>query len=679
MRSLIFNRWGAKLGIALSVAAFSFIYASLWGFVGRFPAESVAVSQANAMSLHALCYNPQDTQRNISVAPVAFGHSGAGVLSIPVQRTPTSGGQLGQIAGSRALFYSVFNNTIYVINKLDPADVSNLANLVYWGILSPTDVSRVKRAAASFTPNCSVPLTDLGVTEMYWATKGTAVIHHWGYLYDSSFSDGKPIHAQYGFLVSRTARAIADALGMPGPTGFVRVAWAVYWFIGVVYILAFLYVFRANIAIASVGLAWQIAAFASVDAFSVLLAPGYHWSRELVMILPPVLLELIPAISGQRDRRIVGVTIASLFFAAIGYALDPTFTLVAVASLALALVAYRWRDLRNSFIARPVLAAAAPLVIALAVLALLATDASNIAYVSANVSEYASSALADSARTSRLVFNLIAAAIAISLTAWRRVPLIAGYFGILSVIVYAFYVITPDNFHFAKYVEYVVPLYVALGIALHGGTVTFSRFVPGRHLWLSPASRLFATTLILVTLFLLSRSVQEITALPDSWALRTVDSEGIPYFTSRAVTINGRLLNADVNDETVARLRSFPVLQATRYVISPLDKYLLFLYDVHNGFDSVDATAWMDSDSKLSEVEGAIIGRHATATIDAQVFRVNPTAALLSTNPVLGTVNMPSVFNVKSRIRINELAAFLASRCALSAVGSSRSWYIARC
>jgi len=665
-RAIVFA--GTIFAIALDLLGFSYIYSTLWNNVGKFPAESFAVSRADARSVRALCFDSKNLSRNIATSP--HFPKGPRAIAIPIRRKPDSAGQLGQLGPSSSLFYSAGNQTIYAIDDLDEADVTHLDDLTFWGIVDAKDVARVL-SEPSFAPTCTAPVSDEGITEAYWATKGTFVLHHWAYLYDAAVSDRKPVHAQYGYFVSRLSHRIQVALDALGPTPFVRVAWVMYWFLGICYCVAFLIVFRSSLPIAAIGLAWQIGLFASIGAFTIVLAPGYHWTRELVMILPPLLFSCNGISQYRNPRTYARITILGLVAIALGYLLDPSVAIVATACSALAILATYWRAIGRAIGARLPLAIAFGFAALATIVGVLIVDASNLAYIVSHTMGFAASAFADPARNRILVLNVFVALVGIVLCVCRKAPITAAYFAFISIVTYEFYIITPDSFHFAKYVEYTVPLYVLLASLL---LAYLPRFVPPAR-WRS----LETAGAVVFTVYILATPLAALSQLPETWQLRMVDSVGIPYFKSTPLTINNRLIDANLNSETVTRLRAFPVNIASDFIVSPLDKYLLMLYDQHNGYPSVDATAWLDNDTAILTMEGAIASRHKTALIDSEILAVNPLAADLSSNPTIGSANSQSVLNVKSRIRMNELASYLFDHCSVTPADSRRLWYVARC
>jgi hypothetical protein len=664
VRKSKFPHYSSSIVFVFAIGSIVLIYATLWNFVGRFPAESMQVSRDDARSVHALCYDKNDKRQVISIADPA--RRGSAQLSLPIEKQPSSAGQLGQIAGSRALSYSVFNKTIYIINSLDPDDVTHLNDLAFWGILDPSKVANVIAQAGSFSPPCRAPPTDEGVTEYYWATKGTAVLHHWAFLYDATVSDGKPVHAQYGYLVAKLAQYFARSYE-PGPTGFVRCAWILFCLLGVVYSFAFLTIFRRNFAIAVLGLSWQIALYASVGAFSLLLAPGYHWSRELVVVMPALFLV---AVERRNGKSRIGVYIAlALLLFVLAVALDPTFAIVSLFCLGLAFATTYWRTIRSTARARPALFVAVLIAVLGVLVAGLIADASNIVYIASMTSNFLAAALAERSRDVTLTFNLLCAALVIGLCAWRRLSTTAAYFGFISIVSYEYFVITPDQFHWQKYQEFVVPIFVALLIAAYSWLASWNYFAKGK--------RFVDGAILLTAIFLLLASYRSVTEMPPNWELRVYDSVGAPYFSSVPVEINGRMIDANINQDTIDRLKTFPAAEPKNLIVSPLDKYILFLYDQHNGFPVIDETAWMDNDSKLANMETFVADRHAVVVIDTQEFEVNPTAGLLSTNPVMGAANSQSILSMNSRIRMSEFAAFLAAHCTLQSTVSS--WQTLHC
>ena len=610
-----------------------------------------------------MCYAPSPI-RAISFAPAPYGQPGAGVVALTVDQ-PLKSSDLNALSTSQSLFYSDIDRKVYMIDQLKPDDERELKFLAFYHNLDRSDVARAIRLRKG--ASCQVPASDRGITEAYWAGKGTAVLHHWSYLYDSSFSDGRPVHAQYGSLVSRVSRAIATSAHMAGPTGFVRTAWLVYLAVGCLYLAFYFSVFRGNLLIAAVGAAWQFSTFASIGLFSIILAPGYHWSRELAMILAPVCIALW---SRSGIGRLAMSIVLVLGMAGLGYALDPTFVLIAAACVVVSYVIYYQTEIRSWFSRKPLQASLGVFAIVLVVGAVGYADLSNLSYVFANIMSFASTALNQPSRMTALYTNVGVAALGLILASRKWVSPIVAYFCVLSVIVYAFFLITPDEFHFAKYVEYVVPMYVALFISAD----TYLR----THGWYAKLNVVVRPALMISTVILLVRGLQLATASPPYYQLRMVDSLGSPYFASRQVQINGRLIDANINEATVARLEAFPSSEPAAYLISPLDKYVEMLYDRHNGFDSVDFTAWLDNDGKMRSVAEKIMRKHASVVIDSQAITAHPDAGISDSNRILGTVNFPSVLNVESRIREAELTAILIAACRVS-TPIDAFWLVVRC
>lgn len=75
----------------------------------------------------------------------------------------------------------------------------------------------------------------------------------------------------------------------PGPTAFVKVAWILFGIIGVAYILLLHLLFPENPFIVTIALLFKIFLFLSLGQFYMLLAPGYHWFRDIIIILIPYL------------------------------------------------------------------------------------------------------------------------------------------------------------------------------------------------------------------------------------------------------------------------------------------------------------------------------------------------------------------------------------------------------
>jgi hypothetical protein len=484
-------------------------------------------------------------------------------------------------------------------------------------------------------------------------------------LYDAAVFDGKPVHAQYGTLVSVLAKWVLSALNSVGPTNFVRLAWWLFCIVGIMEMLLLYAIFRSMPPIGAVAVAAQTLAFTSLGTFSILLAPGYHFTRELVMLLPPLVIMLRHRYSENRLAQ-VAVTIAAI---ALSYTLDPTYALFAFASMTLALLVVK-REVLMQWGSINKRAAVTLVALSLALIAtLIIVDRSNLQYILTEALAFGRDLFWNSQRNYVIFFNFSVAFLVLAIAWSRRAATTTVYFALISVVVFLYYAITPDDFHYGKYVAYTIPFYASLGAAVYGPISNF--------LGITKTAIIDKLVLGLSAIFLIA-SLSNLASLPKFWQLRIFDSENRAYFVSRQAVINGRLLEANVNDNTIEKLRTFPKNLQYSFIVSPLDKYILFLYDRHNGFDSVDFEATMASDAALEKAEEQVTAPHQTTILDKSVLIVNPLSGILSNHPTLGAANDQSVLSIAEQIRYSELAARLLEKCG-SQIIDGGDWIYIKC
>lgn len=675
---------------ALSIVACAFFlypYFALYNFVGRFPAESPTVARPTASALHAICYPSVGPDRKIAMlTPEGAAADG---LSLALKKNLTAKEQV-DVGRSRDLYYSRLYQRLYAIDFLGEDDAAFLNRLAAARSAAPAGVAAFIAQAKSFAKPCNIPIVDSGITEAYWSTKGTNILHHWAYLYDSSVRDGRPVHGQYGYLVSSLARWMSD-VSEPGPTGFVRTAWVVYAILGVVFIALFFYIFRAHASMAFAAVCWKVLVFITLTPFSILLAPGYHWARELALILP-VFLFVLSARRLQRGRpaRLTGWIVFNAALVVTAYVLDPTFCILGIAGLLVATLITAHREIVAYVLARKKLAA---IVITAAIASLLlsvATDLSNLHYIASSLLTAGSFFSLSRLYLSIIEFNFVLAIIVVVMSWKGYLGTPAAYFAIISFPLAGYYMITPDDFHFRAYLGYLIPLYASVAVAIasaltYDNKEALSSLIDGfirSHVMASARGRILMRYCLQVIFFLvailcIAFGLRDVSQQPWAWQLRISDSARKPFFASAPFIINGKYINADLSDATVRHLRNFPRVRDFRYLISPIDKYLLMLYNVHNGFNSADFVSSMDTYEKLHSIEANIVSSGGVVVIDMESLEVDPSAAILSNNRVMGNINEMSALNVQSRLRVAELASFVISRCKRESASSR--WLIVRC
>ena len=669
---------GLSFSVSPSVAALSaallFLipYFRYHPYVGHFPAEAVdprfvapGSSLLNALCIEASAADPAKRDSKAAVAPPVV------TLSKPLGLQDRKA-----VAALPSVYYSHERAELIAIDRLKDADQRALQRLADKERLSPEAVRRLAADAETYYKDCA-PSSGQGSFEGYWAAKGTSVLHHWAHLYDGAFSDGKPAHAQYGFLVPRVANWILMRTDRLGPTHFVQTAWVLFAVIGCIYILLFAYLFRSHPALCFLALLYKVHLFVKLGAFGLLLAPGYHWTRDLVLLLPAALMQFYTASpSGHWIRRprtlaaTVGLTATFL------YLLDPLFALVAAFSGCTAYAILRARE--GSSWPRFSRRALAGVVLTMALVALfvIATRYSHLVYVVRNLVLGDQTGIQFHPKHVTIIGSIVLLAIATLALSFRRdATMPRTYLSMVAVITPVYYFITPDDPHYYKYLEYNIPFLVSLAAA---AAIAVRRFTPSWPTVNSIAKRIAAPLLLAaLTAFALVRLAANIKESD----LSIQDADGAIFFRTEPHRINGRLIDANMSEELVRHLQAFPGDARFDFLISGFDKYVIFLFDRKNGFDAPDFLAWLDSDERLAQVQQTIFNASAPVSIllDASIYRVDLRQGILSGHRALGHTTQVSKLNTKARLRALQLAEAIAARCRQTSAYGPDHWLAFEC
>ncbi|MGA7802126.1 MAG: hypothetical protein WCC36_15080, partial [Gammaproteobacteria bacterium] len=154
-----------------------------------------------------------------------------------------------------------------------------------------------------------------------------------------------------------------------------------------------------------------------------------------------------------------------------------------------------------------------------------------------------------------------------------------------------------------------------------------------------------------------------------------------PYFRAKDYSINNRLIRADMSKSLAEHLRRFPKQQHFKYIVSPYDKYVTFLYDRENGFDSPDLVAWLDSSEKVVEAIHMIMQSKTPADvlIDPAITYVDTRIGIKESHAVLGALDMGSKLNIKGRLRAAEVGRALLKGCRRVDDLKGEDWIHLRC
>jgi hypothetical protein len=654
------------VGLTGIVVLFLSPYVTLLPFVGSFPAEDVRESLPGSYFAETLCLPERGvpgTHPGSALTPPA--------LKMEQGLAPMPGGLFEK---SSSLYFSERSGEVLALDQVDEGDENKL-----WMLETQRSVSRARltsflEESDRYYPECAVPSIDRGLTEGYWATKGASVLHHWVHLYEGGLPGGA--HAQYGYAIPWSVREILQRSASLGPTTFVRLSWFVFAACGLAYIAIFLYLFRGHPRLALAALLLKVFFFTRIGPFAILLAPGFHWFRELVLVAVPAIL-----LSGASSWSAVGPRRAWPRLVAAGAALllcalvEPTFFLVAVFC---AVVAVLWgnypaiadRVTANRRFFLPLL-----VILAAATIAVLAPQHSKLAYIAQKLR--GDDLVVPTAKYASRTLVICAAALGFLLVLRGRPRnVLHGYFALVALFASLYYFVTPDVFHFYKFAEYAVPFGVALAVFVvdrYGAWVRSHVAVP--RWWLSGAT---AIGFVVVA----ALAAGHLRARPAEPERRIKDSFGVPYFQAASYTINGRVIRANMSERLAEHLRAFPAATRFDFMLSPFDKYVTFLYDRTNGFSAPDLIGWLDSSDKLERASRLTAGsdRPILVLLDEAILDVDPRLGIHEAHPTLGPLHLASKLNLKSRLRASDLAVELMARCEVDEnPGAKSGWRLLRC
>jgi hypothetical protein len=579
-------------------------------------------------------------------------------ISLALNRRP-SALEIGDIQASSSLLYSKTDRRIFIADTPSPQDRALLEAFSRDHLTNPKASAQFINKASRLPFACQDSQGDTNITDGYWATKGTGIIHHWVHLYESSFSDGKNVRHQYGTLIPRVARAFMLALPNGGPTSFAQIAWVLFAAAAVLYTLLVFRIFAATPITAALLILTKSAVFTSIAPFILLLAPGFHWYRELTIVIMAYASLLTRDYRGKASPGENACNAGILLGAAvICYALDPSFATIAISAYFLALIPAQVIGSDRLRIS--------PFVRSIAIgtgLALLsATTISNFQllkyiFTTATTLDYGLYHFDSSQLLSVSCIIILSTTFALR-SFFKPQPFLLTYFSIATAGAELYYFVTPDNFHFTKSIEYAIPFFFLLASSI--------RF------------RSLASILALIILF--SINIKHLDAQPTQWELRIKTVKGVSVFSSaHTVTIHQRTMIAEIDPSLHQHLNAYPNQWRYDYLVSPVDKYITFLYDKHNGFEDPDFVSWLDSDIRFNAISAILLhgGHHARVLLDDTSLDPAPDAAISSQHTVLGSNYLASQLNLKSRMRLYDLYRTIRAECA--SISTQADWRLVEC
>ncbi|NQW45476.1 MAG: hypothetical protein HQ462_08740, partial [Deltaproteobacteria bacterium] len=549
-------------------------------------------------------------------------------------------------------------NQLLTMNKMyNFADYDKLLNLKKW-------------ADKKYLP-CHFVVSDVGVSELYWAAKGTAVLHHWVHLYDGLLGG----RAQYGYLVPYLADSISRLYDNQGPTSFVRLAWMIYFCISILYSLFLFLIFKKRPLFAFVMVLITLYMYTKMGQFILLLAPGFHLQRATILLAVGLIWGKLYVTDLKRFSNVIFI----LLLLILCYLVDPAFALIgyaaAMTSLILMKKAYWWRTIferRRNIILMSLVG-----VIGFGCILLFS---SSMLYIQDKLFNGEPGlfkfTLVDYVREFCL-FGVVA--VYTWVYRYTGSP-IAIYSVIVAFFVSFYYLITPDSFHFKYQIICSVPF---LGWVL----ISFTDYVH-RFSTLNPGARIFGYRICSTDKFpnfskigvgfsitsLIVAIIYNVISVPNEFHLRTNYIDSSYLSSTKILNINGKKIDADLSDKAQRILNSYPI-GYKGITVSELDKYIEFIYGIKNGFDSPDLVSWIDSDKKLNALLRNTRG--FIFIIDKEASYINLSKQLLYSHPILGSMAIASKIKTSGLIRVRDFTTHIEGMC--SKIYFNTYWNVFQC
>lgn len=677
----IFPYRGNILAIIFLLITFTFPYVLLYPHVGSFPSEGLSEGADGSYYKYNFCLNKFKSIDKISDGKLSFNNeiNGTPKLNISFDNNDKI---YKKFDSSQSLYLNSLGNQILALDVISESDKKLLFMLQQDNSFSIESMNNFIRAASKFYLACNPLITDRGVTEGYWAAKGTSVLHHWVHLYESTLAGGKGL-AQYGYTIPLSVKFVLQKTNNLGPTNFVKSTWIIFYLCGLTYISIFLYIFRKTPHVAIIGLIFKIFLFTKLGYFAQLIAPGFHWLRELLLIIVPtvfLVLNLPSRVIGN-NNFIPKKLILFLFFAIFIYFVDPIFCTISFTSLLITLFLLNNRIICKFYCDNKIRFYSVLFFLVISGGILFYFQRSKINYIFDKLLNLGGGLIPFDRFGSSVVIVVCLVAILslLFLSSFKKnSAFLLSYFSITTLFVSFYYFITPDVFHFIKFLEYAIPFFLFFVISSFG----FHRYI-NKFIFYSKNNilRNKVTFFVSFLFFLFLSPSNYFNDSKGSSELKVFDSLGNFYFSSTEHLINKRLIKANISPDLVNHLSLSFDLTNVDYIISPYDKYLTFLYDKRNGFPSPDFVAWLDSKEKYDLVKSHFNkpSKITLVLVDEEIFNVNLRLGMKSHDAMWHSLHMASKLNLKGRIRAYELSKNILNDCAIKSYDSKIKWFLFEC
>jgi hypothetical protein len=677
MNNQIFKKFNSKFikySIALAAITILFLvpYVKFFPYVGSFPSENLSDALPGSHFSNTLCISDTILNQSTSTQQAKIVNSKLLTDAPALKILRPTDFQADIFENSNSIYYLGNREAIIALDIVDTADINMLKAQALQGVFSPRDLEIFLGDATAYYAPCNAPRVDTGVAEGYWASKGASVLHHWAHLYESNLS-GR-VHSQYGYLVSWIAHKTLDWNSAQGPTNFVRLAWVIYAVCGLAYIAIFIYMFHEHPQLALAALLIKLFFLSNIGSFMLVLAPGYHWFRELVILaVPMIVLVSVHHYSVTKVMHRAFLLIATGILLAVCYLVDPVFFLIAIFSAIFSWLWNNWHIISDYHKQNRIQLVFISSIVIAVLIGVALFQYSNLQYVA---DKLLNASIDFGKYSKRVVLTCFIALLFLIFARPLRNRFLAGYFSFVTLLLSLYYFITPDSFHFYKFAEYSVPFWV---VAIAFLQKRYSTWFKTHFYAIQP--KLYRS-LPLGFILLASITLSNFTSLPISWEFRLTDSSGEPYFKSSTYNINNRLIKADISEKLASHLRSFPNSASADFILSPFDKYLAFIYDRSNGLGTPDLIASLDTNEKMKNALERI-SQHSSSPyilLDRSILHVDTRLGIKQNNPVLGLQHAASKLNLKARLRAAELATNILSLCTVTYKDKAEmGWDILRC
>ncbi len=656
------------LQLIFVVLIFLFVYFFRFDIVGHFPSESL-------IDLHEISIE------NINASPT---YSKKNSKNFPefVLDNQLSVAFLREIDKSPNILFDERKNKLILNGPLHHNEYVLLEKILIQDN-SENNIDFIFSSIMSYKFDAKQKFYSNPITEEYWASKGSSVLHHWMHLLDSS-----SVH--YGTLLRSLSDYFSKFFNKNGPTLEVKIAWIILFFVAPLYSFIFLKLFN-NHVLAYPLLLLKLYFFQKIGLFLLLLGPGFHWLRDLVILLTPI---LIIWLNNYYKKKIhnkkftiipylkISTSLLLLFLLSIS---DQTFFSISLLSI---LIVFIVKNLQQIYLSLKQYIKYALVIIFI----ITATNYFFKIIPSTNLS-YAINLFVDN--NNLIVLNndyiLFLLKIATLITFYvfylylfEKDNFYGFYFSISSLMLIFYVLSMPDGFHLDKYLSLIIPTFFYMFLSLKNIIyILFSQFsffdrIRNRNM---DSLKIFIFLIYLATTFSLVfinmyQAYKYTKPNLSELSLYSMFDKKI-YLNVKDLEINGKFIKANISGNLYKHLSSFPISQEYDFIISPFDKYISAIYKKSNGFGNVDLVRSSDTSLKVEKFKSLINSKTPSFVIlDEKILDLN-TEYLWPSTGYYGYLANSSKFDYKAQLRVSNLAQNLLDSC--EHLNKNENWLLLKC